>query len=196
MTVAGNDSFAMASTSSTSGGATTSAALARGIAPTDAGQVHTQELVSRGTLPVEFYTPYIHTIGVAANYFDEWTKIVWRTEQAYRMWARRWAQWLEREGRHGGNVFQAEEAEVRDFLSDLATRQRVAVATQKQALNALVFLVREALGRPLGDFGEFTAARAPKRRRVTKPSRAAKERRLEAKRRAGEKKRRRRSHDE
>ena len=58
----------------------------------------------------------------------------WRTEQAYRMWARRWAQWLVAQGRHGGNVFQAEEAEVRDFLSDLATRQRVAVATQKQAL--------------------------------------------------------------
>ncbi|MCC6848073.1 MAG: hypothetical protein IT294_06185 [Deltaproteobacteria bacterium] len=66
-----------------SGGATSSAALARGIPPTEAGQIRTQELVSRGTLPVEFYTPYIHTIGIAANYFDEWTKIVWRTEQAY-----------------------------------------------------------------------------------------------------------------
>ncbi len=87
----------------------------------------------------------------------------WRTEQAYRMWARRWAQWLAAERRHGGNVFQAEEVDVRDFLSDLATRQRVAVATQKQALNALVFLVREALGRPLADLGPFTAARAPKR---------------------------------
>ncbi len=66
-----------------SGGATTSAALARGIPPTDAGNVETQRLVSRGILPAEFYTPYIHTIGIAANYFDEWTKIVWRTEQAY-----------------------------------------------------------------------------------------------------------------
>jgi len=87
----------------------------------------------------------------------------WRTEQAYRMWAGRWARWLAAERRHEGNVFQAEEVDVRDFLSDLATRQRVAVATQKQALNALVFLVREALGRPLADFGPFTAARAPKR---------------------------------
>ena len=65
------------------GGATTSAAMARGLPPTDAGYIRTQELVGRGTLPVEFYTPYIHTIGIAANYFDEWTKIVWRTEQAY-----------------------------------------------------------------------------------------------------------------
>jgi len=87
----------------------------------------------------------------------------WRTEQAYRMWAARWVKWLRAEQRHAGNVFQAEEVDVRDFLSDLATRQRVAVATQKQALNALVFLVREALGRPLADFGPFTAARAPKR---------------------------------
>ncbi len=79
------------------------------------------------------------------------------------MWARRWAQWLVAEQRHGGNVFQADEVAVRDFLSDLATRQRVAVATQKQALNALVFLLREALGRPLAEFGQFSAARAPKR---------------------------------
>jgi integron integrase len=87
----------------------------------------------------------------------------WRTEQAYRMWAGRWVKWLESERRHGGNVFQAEEVDVRDFLSDLATRQRVAVATQRQALNALVFLVREALGLSLGDFGTFEAARKPKR---------------------------------
>jgi hypothetical protein len=66
-----------------SGGATTSAALARGLPDTDAGNLKTAQLVAAGILPVEFYTPYIHTIGVAANYFDEWTKIVWRTEQAY-----------------------------------------------------------------------------------------------------------------
>lgn len=40
------------------------------------------------------------------------------------------------------------------------------------------------------------AAPAPKRRRATRPSRAAKQRRLDAKRRAGEKKRRRRARDE
>jgi hypothetical protein len=66
-----------------SGGASTEAAVARGIKPTVAGQIQTQKLISRGTLPVEFYAPYIHTIGMAGNYFDEWTKIVWRMEQAY-----------------------------------------------------------------------------------------------------------------
>lgn len=85
----------------------------------------------------------------------------WRTEQAYRMWARRFAEWLEQRG--GASVLLAGEIELRDYLSDLATRQRVAVATQRQALNAIVFLVREALGRSLADFGDFIRARAVKR---------------------------------
>jgi len=84
----------------------------------------------------------------------------WRTEQAYRMWAKRFAEWLEK---RGGNVLSASEIELQNFLSDLATRQRAALATQRQALNAVVFLVREALGRPLEDFGGFTRARALKR---------------------------------
>jgi hypothetical protein len=66
-----------------SGGASTSAAVARGIPATDAGYEYTAQLQGRGTLPVEFYAPYIHTIGVAANYFDEWSKMVWRFEEAY-----------------------------------------------------------------------------------------------------------------
>jgi hypothetical protein len=65
------------------GGASTEAAVARGIKPTPAGISHTNDLIAKGTLPVEFYAPYIHTIGIAANYFDEFTKIVWRSEQAY-----------------------------------------------------------------------------------------------------------------
>jgi integron integrase len=85
----------------------------------------------------------------------------WRTEQAYRMWAGRFADWLEK--RRGSTVLSAGEIELRDFLSDLATRQRVAVATQRQALNAVVFLVREALGRSLADFSDYTRGRAVKR---------------------------------
>jgi len=85
----------------------------------------------------------------------------WRTEQAYRMWARRFSEWLEK--RRGISVLAAGEMELRDFLSDLATQQRVAAATQRQALNALVFLVREALGRSLADFSDFTRGRAIER---------------------------------
>jgi integron integrase len=84
----------------------------------------------------------------------------WRTEQAYRMWARRFAAWLE--GR-GASVPMARESELRGFLSELAVRQRVAVATQRQALNAVAFLMREALGKPLADFSEFEQARPGKR---------------------------------
>jgi integron integrase len=84
----------------------------------------------------------------------------WRTEQAYRMWARRLAERLES---FGGSVLAAGEIELREFLSDLATRQRVSVATQKQALNALVFFLREALGKSLADFSEFQRARPQKR---------------------------------
>ncbi len=40
--------------------------------------------------------------------------------------------------------------EVERFLSHLATNKRVAVSTQKQALNALVFLYRDVLRTPLG----------------------------------------------
>jgi integron integrase len=85
----------------------------------------------------------------------------WRTEQTYRMWAGRFARWLAAR-RDGGNPLTAAEADLREFLSDLATRQRVSVATQRQALNALVFLVREALGRPLADIGPFKPARVLK----------------------------------
>jgi len=53
--------------------------------------------------------------------------------------------------------------EVREFLTHLAVERRVAVATQNQALNALVFLYREVLGRELGELGEFERARRRER---------------------------------
>jgi len=46
-------------------------------------------------------------------------------------------------------------AEVREFLTHLAVERKVAVSTQNQALNALVFLYREVLGREFGSLGEF-----------------------------------------
>ena len=54
--------------------------------------------------------------------------------------------------------------EVRAFLGHLATARRVAVSTQNQALNALVFLYREVLGREFGVLGEFE--RPQRRQRV------------------------------
>ncbi|MFC2993110.1 phage integrase N-terminal SAM-like domain-containing protein [Halomonas tibetensis] len=54
-------------------------------------------------------------------------------------------------------------AEVRAFLEHLAVERRVAAATQNQALNALVFLYRHVLDQPLGDIGEFSRAKRPRR---------------------------------
>ncbi|MSR64659.1 MAG: integrase [Verrucomicrobiae bacterium] len=53
----------------------------------------------------------------------------------------------------------ATEDDVRSFLKRLATEERVSAASQKQALNALVFLLRETFGRQLGDFSDFERAR-------------------------------------
>jgi integron integrase len=79
---------------------------------------------------------------------------LWNTEQIYCSWLRRYAAGI-------APVLpdQAGPTEVRDFLSDLATRRQVAASTQRQALNALVFFYREAFQRDLGDLGDFHRAR-------------------------------------
>jgi hypothetical protein len=66
----------------------------------------------------------------------------WRTEQTYREWAWRLARFVGARG-----LEKATSEDVKGFLSELAVRGRVSVATQRQALNALVFLFREALER-------------------------------------------------
>lgn len=56
----------------------------RGITPDAEGQVRTQRLIGRGTLPVEYITPYIHTVGLSANYFEgDWTQAIFRLETVY-----------------------------------------------------------------------------------------------------------------
>jgi hypothetical protein len=72
-------------------------------------------------------------------------------EQTYRGWAWRFAHFLGKRP-----VESATGEDVRSFLSQLATVERVGASAQKQALNALVFLLREVEGKALGDFGEFT----------------------------------------
>ena len=71
--------------------------------------------------------------------------LLWRTEQTYREWARRFARYLAPRG-----VRTADEADVGAFLSSLAVERRASQSTQKQALNALVFLVQEGLQRQMG----------------------------------------------
>ncbi len=71
---------------------------------------------------------------------------LWRTEQTYRAWGARFAAFLAPR-----SPYAATEADIGAFLSDLAVTQRAMPSTQKQALNALVFLMREALHRNVGE---------------------------------------------
>ena len=54
-------------------------------------------------------------------------------------------------------------AEVQAFLAHLATARDVAVVTQNQALNALVFLYGQVLHQPLGQLEEYARPSRPAR---------------------------------
>jgi integron integrase len=89
---------------------------------------------------------------------------LWRTEETYRGWATRFARFLAPR-----SPCTAEADDVAAFLTKLAVEQRASPATQKQALNALVFLMQEGLRRQLGEI-DFRRA-YPKRRLPTVLSR-------------------------
>ncbi|HJS46867.1 MAG TPA: integron integrase [Gemmatimonadales bacterium] len=81
-----------------------------------------------------------------------------RTEQAYRGWVIRFVRF------HGlRHPAGLGEEEVLDFLRDLVERGRVAVATQQQALAALLFFYREVVGRALRLEGRIPRGRSPGR---------------------------------
>jgi integron integrase len=82
----------------------------------------------------------------------------WRTEETYRAWSARFAQFL-----RPRSPYAATAEDVGAFLTALAVKQRAGASSQKQALNALVFLLQEALKRQVGEI-PFHRARA--RRRV------------------------------
>ena len=83
---------------------------------------------------------------------------LWRTEQTYREWAVRFARFIAPRSPYG-----AAGEEVAAFLSALAVQGRASPSAQKQALNALVFLMQEALHR---DLGKMQFARASPKRRL------------------------------
>lgn len=53
--------------------------------------------------------------------------------------------------------------DVEAFLTHLATARHVAAKTQQQALNAVVFLYRDVLRQPLGDFSAYRRVQRPER---------------------------------
>ena len=67
-----------------------------------------------------------------------------RTEEAYWQWIMRFLR-FNRQGQTWRHPRDLPETAVADFLSDLATRLKVAAATQNQAFNALLFLYRDVL---------------------------------------------------
>ncbi|HBA85983.1 MAG TPA: integrase [Verrucomicrobia bacterium] len=85
--------------------------------------------------------------------------LAWKTEKTYRQWAWQLARFCEPKP-----VEELTHEDLRGWFSHLAVKGRVAVATQKQALNAGVFLFREALKREPGDFSDFV--RSNKHRNV------------------------------
>ena len=93
-----------------------------------------------------------------------------RTEQAYVSWIRQYI--LFHKKRHPNDMG---EKEISQYLSYLASDQRVASSTQNQALNAIVFLYKHVLRIELGDFGHMERAKRPER--ISKDPRSGKMRR-------------------
>jgi integron integrase len=89
---------------------------------------------------------------------------LWRTEETYRRWGTLFAKFIAPRA-----VETSGAAEIESFLSMLATQQRASPATQRQALNALVFLFDKALGKKVENLNFQRAA--PKRRIPTVLSR-------------------------
>jgi len=79
----------------------------------------------------------------------------YRTEQTYCDWIRRYLKFYD----YKTHPRDLGASDVERFLSDLATRGKVAAATQKQALNAIVFLYRDVLDLELGEIGHVRSKR-------------------------------------
>lgn len=55
------------------------------------------------------------------------------------------------------------EKEIGQYLSTLATHSRVSASTQNQALNAVLFLYHEVLGKEIGYVNGMVRANRPRR---------------------------------
>ena len=81
-----------------------------------------------------------------------------RTEEVYLMWARRFLLF------YGNTSIEGiTDQVVRNFLEHLALERKVAPNTQKQALNAIVFLFRFGLEREMGNISGFVKANSAQR---------------------------------
>jgi len=82
-----------------------------------------------------------------------------RTEEAYVRWIKGFIYFHDK--RHPKDMGKAE---IEAYLSHLAVKQHVAVSTQNQAFNALLFLYKQVLGLPIAD--DISAVRSKKAARL------------------------------
>lgn len=82
----------------------------------------------------------------------------YRTEQSYSRWVVRYVKYHDTQ--HPRTLGKQE---VRDYLSYLAAERGLAASTQNQALNALLFLYRDVLGRDWNGITDFERAKEPER---------------------------------
>jgi site-specific recombinase XerD len=78
----------------------------------------------------------------------------YRTERSYVRWMVTFIRFHKL--RHPKEL---KENEIREFLTHLATKEKVSASTQNQALNALVFLYKQVLEIDLGDLSYFLRAK-------------------------------------
>jgi integron integrase len=87
-----------------------------------------------------------------------------QTEKVYVYWAKAYVLWVARSGGSFRHPREMGQAEVEGFLTMLANEKRVAPATHRQALNALLFLYRQVLGLELPWMQQI--GRPPERKRI------------------------------
>lgn len=80
------------------------------------------------------------------------------TEQTYRSWVRRFAAHIGHKP-HGS----VDQSDIENFLSHLAVEGKVAVSTQNQAFNALLFLFRHVLDKDIQGMDAAVRSRLPKK---------------------------------
>ena len=78
----------------------------------------------------------------------------YRTEQSYLVWVQRFARFC-----RSDDLQTRGTEDIKVFLDELARDERLSASSQRQALNAVVFLLREVYGKELGDFSDYRRAK-------------------------------------
>jgi integron integrase len=80
------------------------------------------------------------------------------TEKTYLLWCGKFLRF------HSvGSPQGLAEESIKAYMAYLALKRNVAVSTQKQALNSIMFMCKQTFGMELGDFSDFVRAKRPKR---------------------------------